>query len=522
MAGVILVLFFAEAYSYSIRAGVGGQFANKVMNCCYWFVTLLGGIYFSTAIVEEKEERTLPLLKMTGASSFTILLGKSGPRLISVVLLLLVLAPFLILAITLGGVLQRGIVTAFLGILIYSVMFCQLGLLTSVISRDSQRAFSKMLLAWVVVELAPWWSWLIARGTQYGGEFNSTLDAQQYYDATVVSMASISRLTMAWIHIQSQWLTDFSTPRSLFSNLSMYLFSFKYESVWRPQMTFHLLLAAVFFCCSWAVFEPCTAEAVGEGPDSRKKVSRRQRKARRAWHHALIWKSWQHIAGGHFWHWFRFIGLPVLIIAVVYLAAYMIDEKVDLQALGIILMLSGVVIFVANFATLLGRVFNNEIHQQTLTSLLMLPISRNSLCGQMVLGLGPAILASASCFVIGWLTAMSTSWSHRTGEKIVEVLLEPWFYNVFFWIAATMYFGLYLSIRLRYGGMLLAILGMWVLGPITVGSCLGVMSMGMRGSSMNDFFEYVLPMLLIMVETVFCVWMHFLIIRSLNNVAEQG
>ena len=49
-----------------------------------------------------------------------ILVVKSAPRLISVLLLLLVVAPFLLLAITLGGVSLRGLMTALLGLLVYS------------------------------------------------------------------------------------------------------------------------------------------------------------------------------------------------------------------------------------------------------------------------------------------------------------------------------------------------------------------------------------------------------------------
>ncbi|APZ94683.1 hypothetical protein [Fuerstiella marisgermanici] len=521
MASVILILFAANVVSYSVRAGAGSQFASKVMNCCYWFVTLLGGIYFSTAIVEEKEEQTLPLLKMTGASSFTILLGKSGPRLVSVLLLLLVVAPFLMLAATLGGVLQQGILTAFLGIFIYSIMLCQLGLLASVLSSDSQRAFSKMLLAWLMIELAAWWSWLLAMGTQYGGNFKNTEAAQQYLSTTIMNKDTIGRLAMSWLHMQFQWLYEVSTPRTLFDNLSMYLFSFRTMEFWQPQMTFHLILAIVFFACSWALFEPCTAQAVGEGPDSGKKVTRRQRKSKRAWRQALVWKSWQHITGGHLWFWMRLVGMPAIITAVILISAWAIDEPVEEEVLAGILMFSGVVIFIANFATLLGRVFNNEIHQQTLPSLLMLPKSRNALCGQMVLGLAPAILASAACFVCGF-TLMVRATMHLSNGGMMNVFREPWFYNVFFWIAATMYFGLYLSIRLRYGGMLLAILAMWVVGPTIVISGLTVLSIGLSGSAMRDFFENVLPVFLAMLEVVFCAWMHFTIIRSLNSVAEQG
>ena len=117
MAAMILYLFAAQSYMSAVRVGAGASFASTVVMCCYWFLTLIGGIHFGSAIVEEKEEGTLALLRMTGASPFSILAGKSLPRLMVAVLFLFVVSPFLMLAITLGGFLPYGLISSIVSIL---------------------------------------------------------------------------------------------------------------------------------------------------------------------------------------------------------------------------------------------------------------------------------------------------------------------------------------------------------------------------------------------------------------------
>ena len=68
------------------------------------FITLAGLSYFASAITEEKEEMMLGLLRMTDLNPVAILLGKSTSRLVGALLLLLVQVPFVLLAVTLGGV----------------------------------------------------------------------------------------------------------------------------------------------------------------------------------------------------------------------------------------------------------------------------------------------------------------------------------------------------------------------------------------------------------------------------------
>lgn len=91
------------------------------------FITCAGAGYFSTAITEEKEEETLGLLQMAGLNHIGILLGKSTSRLIQVMLLLVVQFPFMLLAVTLGGVTTDQILAAYVSVLAFTVLLANLG-----------------------------------------------------------------------------------------------------------------------------------------------------------------------------------------------------------------------------------------------------------------------------------------------------------------------------------------------------------------------------------------------------------
>ena len=96
--------------------GRRGEAAHRGWRCLQsltwvniWFITLVGVTYFSSAITEEKEERTLGLLRMADIGSGSILLGKWAPRVVGMLSLVAVQFPFTLLAITLGGVTQAQV-----------------------------------------------------------------------------------------------------------------------------------------------------------------------------------------------------------------------------------------------------------------------------------------------------------------------------------------------------------------------------------------------------------------------------
>jgi ABC-type transport system involved in multi-copper enzyme maturation permease subunit len=112
------------------------------------FIIALAAGFFATAITEEKESESLPLLLMTGVSPTSILIGKAASKLIFGVLLILCQLPFMMLAVTLGGVLLAHIFTAYVVLLCYMFMLCSLGLLCSTVCmRSSSAGFLTLGLA---------------------------------------------------------------------------------------------------------------------------------------------------------------------------------------------------------------------------------------------------------------------------------------------------------------------------------------------------------------------------------------
>ena len=92
------------------------------------FMTLLGIGFFSTAITEEKEEDTLGLMLMAGISPLGILAGKTGGRLWQALLLVIVQYPFMLLAVTMGGVSGAQVWAVTVALLAYMVLLAGFGL----------------------------------------------------------------------------------------------------------------------------------------------------------------------------------------------------------------------------------------------------------------------------------------------------------------------------------------------------------------------------------------------------------
>ena len=85
----------------------------------FFFILLASVGLFASAISEEKEEMTLGLLKMAGVNGVTLLCGKFLPRFLLAIVLLLSQIPFVMLAITLGGVSWPQIVGAYVALLAF-------------------------------------------------------------------------------------------------------------------------------------------------------------------------------------------------------------------------------------------------------------------------------------------------------------------------------------------------------------------------------------------------------------------
>ena len=524
MALLIMTLFVlqAAAYTSGFGVGVGSSFVATVNLCVYWFLTLVGSIYFSTAIVEEKEEETLPLLKMTGASTFAILIGKSLPRLAVALLFLLVIAPFVMLSVTLGGVLPYGLMSSVLAILVYAISLSQIGLFASVVCRDARRAFTLTAVVWAMFEFSHWWVWLFSEAAFALAELPYSTNSADYYATHEWNGSNWRAMLGAWLHFNLSDIANWLDSRVILGNLNTSLIAMTFREVWTPALTFHLSLAAVFFCSSWLLFEKCTSRAVGEGKAatavSRSKRSTRRTKRVRG--PALIWKSWQNLSGGITWLIVRAVGFPMMIIGLVAGIFAAMDERLDPETLGAFTIFMGVIFCFGNVCLLAGKVFNSEIQQKTLSTLLMMPLSVGRLVSFLLAGLLPAFLSSFTAIIVGVILLSNDSYA--LGD-FLETFEEPWFYVMLVWALTTIHVGMLLSVFTRYGGMLIAIAVMWFLIPTIFFSLIGILALATGSpSGFDDFMEYVLPVLLIPASLGICVATYWPLMKRLEILGARS
>lgn len=155
VAAVALWLFTEDMY-WRTAPGRGLLWVMAWLD--YVALFLLGIGQFTAAIIEEKEAQTLGLLRLAGVGPWSILLGKLGNRLLLALLLLTVQAPFLLLAVSLGGVGLGTVLAALalIGLLILKI--AGVALVCSVLCRTRVAAGG---LALVLLGLGEWGGYLL-------------------------------------------------------------------------------------------------------------------------------------------------------------------------------------------------------------------------------------------------------------------------------------------------------------------------------------------------------------------------
>ena len=501
LALVILSLFAAQLSISATTGAAGYSFARTIASACYWFLTVVGMLYFAIAVTEEKEEDTLPLIRMTGVSNFAFLTGKSVPRIAIAALFLLVITPFIVLSITMGGVVIENLLALLIGMLCYAFLLSQIGLLSSVIASDSRRALSLAGFLWFMFELGDWIVWPISFGfTAWNYPFLAE-------SATTIGEAIRSR--------------------SMFYASGEYLMMIRGDSILHPQMSFHLIAGVVCFLLSLLLFERFSARAIGLGlagntPRRFKFWNRSKRLSVRAVQPALPWKSWYFITGGRRWFLLKLFGFPLLTGLGFAAICIIVDEALDMEVLAVFLIVTGVALTIIETARAMGRVLNEEIFRQTLGTLLMLPRTLEQTIWPLVGGVLPVIVPPLSCLLVGVLLLSAAE--PRFLKDLVESMAEPWFWHFLSWFVLTTHLGILLSTMLRYGGMLVAVAIMWIAAPMLFVMFMMTVAFMLTGIGRGAdwLFEFLLPTILIVLECVMCVVVQRAIIRRLQNLAQQS
>lgn len=433
-----LFIYFALLSAYLTSLSFGAPGLNFFKNICYlnlFFISLAGMSFFATAVTEEKEEGTLGLLKMAGMSRGAILLGKSTSRLLSSALLLVIQFPFLLLAITLGGVLYGQVAAAGITLLSFLAFTANVALLFSVLCKRSGSAVAFTL---IVILIRLWGPQILSAIVTAPRTFLASLDDfALWFDRT----SPIQRLGAIMT-------TGFA------------------ESLFSPQIGLDVAGSIVCFALSWLLFDKFT-ENEKAGDPSRGLVFRRQGRLRllspgRVWSNPLLWREFYFGAGG--WSMMAVLTAAYGLVAVA-IAAFLwydaggsIDPFTLADRSGPALFIAMLVAAVIHMSALASRIFHDEWKWKTLDALLLLPRPISQIAWTKSFG---ALMGLVPAFLYMGLAVLV---SPDAQEAAGEVFLKPlgWAFIlgffVFLHVAALM------SLFVRWGSLPLAFLVCLVAG----------------------------------------------------------
>lgn len=457
MGAIYFLLCYALTTSFMFGAP-GLHFFQGIAYLDATFMTLLGIGYFSTSITEEKEEDTLGLMLMAGISPLGILAGKSGGRLWQSLLLVAVQYPFVLLAVTMGGVMRTQVWSVTVALLAYMIFLAGFGLLCSTLAPRSQTAvtwmFGGLVIYFLVPSLAAEWCTTLAASMNKQGQ---VLDTSSYLWKTLSFVGDIC----VFLELGDILTTGFS------------------QTATSVQVITNVLAGIVCAGLSWLCFGVATrnpsAEATTRGLVSRNPLSPFSTGTQLSnpssfrlhagkWKNPFIWKDFHFVAGGPAIMFVRiayYLGLGLL--------GLTLENKSDPVSSG----WSSTCIFVMwvsvpiDAARVLSRSMRDEVQGQTLAALIMLPRSP--------IGIVYSKFAGA---MLGWLPApfialIITFYSRETSKFIVTMFNSVngsgiMLVMMVLYFALIPHFAAVLSLYVRWGAVALAI-------GLTIGVYIGFM-----------------------------------------------
>jgi ABC-type transport system involved in multi-copper enzyme maturation permease subunit len=404
---VVCMLWLAHITGFAIGAP-GKNFFFQITYINYLFGTLAGALFFGTAITEEKEEGTLGLLRMADIGALPLLIGKSTPRLATVLLILCVQFPFTLLAVTLGGVAWDQVLAAFCTLLAHIVFVGHLGLFWSVVCRNSGRACGLTIITVLLLVIVPP---VLSRSL-------ALLPAPA--DPWLAVLLEQSLAGLRWLTEASAWTRLWEIMGSGFAG-----------GVAGVQVWSNLAAGLLLVLLAWLLFEPFNRnveQAVTRRGSVLTQVLRlRTARTLRPWRFPIVWKDFHYLAGGPLMWAGKLLGYGPLVL--VFLLA-MHDwrwSQVNARRFGEALLIVMVFLVLPLELTLLAaRIYRSEIKERTWPALMSLPASLPAI----------AYAKLAGC-ALGFLPTVLYLWlgsvlSPETLENAVEYLarypysIPPW------------------------------------------------------------------------------------------------
>ena len=438
LAAFILVVIVATAIANQWRGAPGLAFFKTIIFVQTIFITLAGLGYFASVITEEKEEEMLGLLRMTKLNGLSILLGKSTCRMCGALLLLTAQVPFTQLAVTLGGISMEQVVATYCTLGAYLFALGNLALLASVIADRTGRAAIITAGGFAAASLA---------GSLLNG-----------FALVCKTIAGPDSETAAVLGISADVFNEM-TP---VSRLDAILTTGFHDAPCGVQFWTNLAAGVACFLAAWLVFE---RQSESSAPDSRPLARRLRREGfapgRVPVFRAIEWKDFHFLHGGRFLFRIKIFAYPLLAVALVWWINQLSGAGIRVERDIAVASLFAVALALETGWSV-SRVFNSEIHGQTLPALTLMPLSLKGLFGAKISGSFRAVTPVGYYFLIGsgW-AVFGELWSGiMENPGIFGLALIGYVYVVIFVLTHVVLFAqvtAYLSLRVKRGSFLLAI-----------------------------------------------------------------
>ena len=490
--GLLIAIYFSLVYALLTASFIGAPGLNFFSGIAFldaMFMTLLGVGFFATTITEEKEEDTLGLMLMAGISPLGILSGKSGGRLFQALLLIAVQYPFVLLAETMGGVMQAQVWSVTIALLAYMIFLAGFGLLCSTLAPSSQSASAWMVCGLLVYFIAPmvaahWFtlhaSWQLSQGG--------------------------SQSTSLWWTLV-EWLSSIS----VFAQMGIILSTGFAGTAWSFQVISNTLAGILCAGLAWSCFGIATRSPSSEA-NSRGLVTKQRKRslfaAGRPWLNPFRWKDFHFVSGG-----IGMVCLRCLFYGVIGIILLWVEEDGGWFSLLVFLLWFSVVI---DAARVVARSMQDEVRGQTLSSLMLLPRSLNEVVYSKLSG---AILGWLPAPLFGFLIvilsptlreAFYSLLTNSSGSGFVLVMIV-------LFSALIPHFAALLSLYVRWGAVALAI-GVSSAVYVLVAMVETILMMSFGGMGMN---QEILVGSMTMIFLFLCIACHVGILLRVQSLATR-
>jgi hypothetical protein len=413
-AGMLLVAILGTVDTSWTIGSPGLAAFRWIIWCDALLISAASITVFAAVVAGEREGGTLALLRMTGTSPLTLLLGQGVSGIVIGCLLLAIQFPFIVLTITLGGVLWNQVLAAFLALFAHLVLCAGVGLFFSTACKRAGSAAFYTFLAqaslWGGPRIARW----LATRMNAGGTITAATEQ------TVSSLSSFVDQQLVWIR-----LNEIAASFGIIDFVS-------------SQFWCSLIAGAMLFGVSTVLMDYRPIEV----PPASPLVIAFWRPIRgRAWGRAPIQgKDFRQFMGGQRGVIARLFLYTVVPLMTAWLMNAFADARLETDDTAAMVFWFGFAFLVIELNAIASRLFRNELAEQTWSTLALLPRPLIVIVGSKLVGaaLGLVLPLTITAITLAMSTGAQEFWTRASGRYEWLIPLVMVFYFVSFTSVASM------------------------------------------------------------------------------------